>query len=193
MQQSGFPPFPLHTSGMFWHCIVVWSNTQYIHISHYRGQHSVAGMVRSLYLWHADWLGYVPYCISLCLILKLLLRLADTYAAKHIKISPALHVCLNISVARPSFKNLRYVIIIMQTCVYIWKVTSSGRGKINGIQNTAKLAIFISAIRGHLENVNTLLTCLVTWSKNAAQIFERWSSNRVIETNVPGGSDFHVF
>ena len=28
--------------------------------------------------------------------------------------------------------------------------------------------------------------------KNATQNFERWSSNRVVEANVQGGSDFHV-
>ena len=31
------------------------------------------------------------------------------------------------------------------------------------------------------------------WSKNTPRTFERWSSNRVIEVNVQGGSAFHVF
>ena len=34
------------------------------------------------------------------------LRLEDTYAARHMKIRPPLHVCLNNLVARPSFKIL---------------------------------------------------------------------------------------
>ena len=34
------------------------------------------------------------------------LRLEDTYAARQMKIRPPLHVCLNNSVARPSFKIL---------------------------------------------------------------------------------------
>ena len=40
------------------------------------------------------------------------LRLEDTYAARHMKIRPPpLHVCLNISVARPSFNILSSVFL----------------------------------------------------------------------------------
>ncbi len=45
--------------------------------------------------------------------------------------------------------------------------------EIKSIKNAAKSAIFnfSSAIKGHLENVNTLLTSLVTWSKSCPSDF----------------------
>ncbi len=58
-------------------------------------------------------------------------------------------------------------------CVYIGKVTSRGRAEIKSIKTAAKSAIFnfSSVIRGHLENVNTLLTSLVTLSKSCTSDF----------------------
>ena len=51
---------------------------------------------------------------------------------------------------------------------------------------------FCSATRGHFSNIDQfgIFGHLV---KNAPRIFERWSSNRVIEANVQGVFVFHVF
>ena len=77
---------------------------------------------------------------------------------------------------------------------YIRKMTSGGRPEINRRQKTPNSAIlnFISASRGHLKNVNTV-HFRHPWplgQKVVSQIFERWSSNRIIEGNVQGGLFF---
>ncbi len=61
------------------------------------------------------------------------------------------------------------------------KVTSGVRAEIQNMLHFANSAIlnFSSVTRGHYENVNTLLASLVTWS-----------SSRVIEGSMQGGSDF---
>ncbi len=71
-------------------------------------------------------------------------------------------------------------------------MSTGSRAEIQNVQNLENPAIlnFSSAIRGHLENVNILLTSLITWSKKYHIDFERWPSSRVIEGNVQGGSDF---
>ncbi len=82
-----------------------------------------------------------------------------------------------------------------QKYVNVWKLTSCDRADIHNIHKFANSAILIfsSVSRGHLENVNTLLTSSATWSKKYIQIFERWSSSRDIEGNMQGGVIFASF
>ncbi len=97
---------------------------------------------------------------------------------KHMKIRPHLHICLNNSAARPSFKNLRGVFFSYQVAKDAENVFTFEKGPLVAelklkVSKKAKSTIlnFSSAIRGHLENVNTLLKSLVTWSKSCPSDF----------------------
>ena len=66
-----------------------------------------------------------------------------------------------------------------------WTVDYNGRAE----SQNGRIYCFLDTL-DTLSNVNTLLASLATWSKNVSQVFERWSSNRVIERDLQEGSNF---
>ncbi len=93
----------------------------------------------------------------------------------------------------PSWKNLRtlvvkYIKLVPSVCVH---VCLSALSQLNRWPYGRVCPIRTSGVRDYPILVPDLSLLPLTWSKNGPRIFERWSSNRVIEANVQGGSSFY--